>query len=189
MTSFHIYFGCLLVLVAGVMGTLAVRSALQVFRLRNKRLSWRSGTMAGYPFFSTLFMVFSIAFAATMWLNGSQWNFLAATFYVFISVSWFLTSYLSSTRYVTDNGLVKNVNDPSQTIAWHQIRDFVETSEENRLAFTFIYQEMHDEGTLRRLELVIPARNVENFKKLISHKLGRRITCYDDILFTVQDFN
>lgn len=188
MAGLDIYFGCLLIFVASVMGTLAARTAIQVFRLRNKRLSWRAGTLGGFPLFSSIFMAISFVLAAAMWTGSSMWGFVGSIFYLFISASWFITSYFSSKRYVTDNGLVKNVNDPSQTIAWHQIRDFVEQEDDRQMIFTFIYNEQQEEYSFRRLELKIPPRYAQDFKKLISHKLGRRISCYDDISFTVRDF-
>ena len=188
MPGLNIYFAGLLVFVACVMGTLAARTAIQVFRLRNKRLSWRAGTLAGFPLFSSVFMAISFMLAAFMWTGNSLWGFVGSMGYLFISASWFVSSYFSSKRYVTDNGLVKNVNDPSQTIAWHQIRDFVEQEKAGQTLFTFIYNEQQNDYNFRRLELKIPPKHAGAFKKLISHKLGRRISCYNDVSFTVRDF-
>lgn len=188
MPGLNIYLGILLVFIACVMGALATRTAIQVFRLRNKRLSWRAGTLRGFPLFSTVFLGISVVLAAFMWTTGSFWGFVASGIYLFTSVSWFVTSYFSSKRYITDNGVVKNVNDPSQTIAWHQICDFFEQNETGDTLYTFIYNEQEHDYNLRRLELKIPPKHYADFKKLISHKLGRRISCYDDVTFKVRDF-
>lgn len=188
MPGLNIYLGSLLIFVACVMGTLSMRTVVQVFRLRNKRLSWRAGTLKGFPLFSTVFLIIGFVFAAAMWFNGGFWGFIASGFYLFISASWFVASYFSSKRYITDNGIVKNVNDPSQTIAWHQIRDFVEQDEAGKMLYTFIYNEKENEHNMRRLELKIPLKKCDAFKKLISHKLGRRISCYNNTFVQVENF-
>ncbi|HKK44952.1 MAG TPA: hypothetical protein VJ964_05490, partial [Balneolaceae bacterium] len=76
------------------------------------------------------------------------------------------------------------------TVAWHQIRDFVEKDDETKTHYIFIYgaRRSNEPEDLIRLELDVPKRRQESFKKLISHKLGRRIRCYikDDI--NVEEF-
>lgn len=189
MPGLNIYLGSLLFFVACVMGALSMQTVVQVFRLRNKRLSWRAGTLKGFPLFSTVFLMISFVFTTVMWFNGGFWGFIASGFYLFISASWFVTSYFSSKRYITDNGIVKNVNDPSQTIAWHQIRDFVEQDEARERRYTFIYSEKQNEYNMQRLELKIPPKKYNAFKKLISHKLGRRISCYSHTSIQIENFD
>lgn len=190
MPGLNIYFGGLLAILACIMAIVAVTTCLQVFRLRNKRMSWRAGTLKGFPLFSTIFLTISIGLAIATWLQAGFWAFSAAVLYLMIAGSWFTASYFSSKRYITDNGIVKNVNDPAQTIAWYQIQDFFEQELSGEIIYTFIYGEdaqayAHD---LRRLELKIPRKKYKSVKKLIFHKLGRRISCYEGSTVSVENF-
>lgn len=165
---------------------------LNVIRLRNVRLSWKSGKLRGYPLFSTLFLISTILVGAMAMYRGSLEEVIAAVLYGWLGICWFTTSYFASKRFITDNGIVKNVNEPSQTVAWHQIRDFVEKEHENYTDYIFIYgtngaeEKPHD---LIRLELNVPNKEKESFEKLISHKLGRRIRCYIKDEINVQQFD
>jgi hypothetical protein len=190
MPGLYIYFGAFLLLAASVMCGLAASTCVQVFRLRNKRLGWRAGTLKGFPLFSTIFLSISLLLAAATWNYGSRWEIAASAFYLLISVSWFITSYFSSKRYVTDHGMVKNVNDPAQTVAWHQVHDFFVQKSAKFYTYTFIYRE-RSPGRLKRLmrlEIIVPEKKHSAFKKLISHKLGRHISCYDDETIDVNEF-
>lgn len=190
MPGLNIYLGSFLVLAAGVIGALAITTCLNVFRLRNKRMNWRVGTLKGFPLFSTLFLGISSILVGVMWAEGGFWSFVASLLYFFIAASWFISSYFSSKCYVTDNGIVKNVNDPSQTIPWHQMRDFLEREQSGYTVYTFMYSTGigKEIRNLQRLELRIPPKKYESFKKLLSHKLGRRISCYDDSTIGAENF-
>ena len=122
--------------------------------------------------------------------QGVTSGMILAGLYCWLGFCWFTTSYLATKRFITDHGIVKNVNEPSQTVAWHQICDFVETEFDTHAKYIFIYDAGNRDkvDNLLRLELAVPNHKKEYFQKLISHKLGRRIRCYmkDDI--NIQQF-
>lgn len=158
--------------------TLATIAVINVIRLRNVRLSWKDGKLLGYPLFSTIFLFSSLLVGGVAYYSGAVNEMLAAGMYGWLGICWFTTSLLSTKRFITDHGIVKNVNEPSQTIAWHQIRDFVEKEGEKSTTYIFIYTPCTSAKNLIRLELEVPNHKKESFQKLISHKLGRRIRCY-----------
>lgn len=164
---------------------LATVSLVNVIRLRNVRLSWNTGKMGGYPLFSTLFMITVFIAGGIATYRGATEEIVLAGMYSWLGFCWFTASYLVSKRFITDHGIVKNVNEPSQTVAWHQVRDFVETEHKNYTHYIFIYSidKCDKADKFIRLELDVPHSRKESFRKLISHKLGRRIRCYvkDDI--------
>ncbi len=124
--------------------------------------------------------------------RGSLEEVVAAVLYGWLGFCWFTTSFFASKRFITDHGIVKNVNEPSQTVAWHQIRDFVEKVHDNYTKYIFIYSANGAEENPRdliRLELNVPKKEKESFEKLISHKLGRRIRCYINEDINVQQFD
>lgn len=175
-------------LAAAIQATMVVSN---VIRLRNVRMSWKTGKMRGYPLFSTLFLVFSAVAVSFALYQQSGTETVAAGLSAWFGFCWFTTSYLSTKRYITDHGIVKNVNEPAQTVAWHQVRDFVEKEHEDYSHYIFIYAPEGGETSqdLIRLELEVPSSQRSSFQKLISHKLGRRIRCYVDENIDVQAFD
>lgn len=170
---------------------LATATLVNVIRLRNVRLSWKAGKMNGYPLFASLFLMVALLVGALALHREATGELVAAGLYFWLGICWFFTSFFATKRFVTDYGIVKNVNEPSQTVAWHQIRDFVEKQDGSYTHYIFIYsaEEYPQPDSLIRLELKVPTDREESFKKLISHKLGSRIRCYvkDDV--NVQQFN
>lgn len=172
---------------------LASATLLNVIRLRNIRLSWKTGKILGYPLFSTLFLATTLVVGSLAIYRGAMTEMVAAGLYIWLGFSWFTTSFFASKRFVTDHGIVKNVNEPSQTVAWHQIRDFVEKEKGEQIHYIFIYSaDIYDDASeLVRLELEVPCKQQQAFRNLVSHKLGHRIRCYvqDDDTINVEQFN
>ncbi len=165
---------------------LAVYTVANAIRLRNIRISWKSGKMGGYPLFSTLFLGFLLIVAAGVTLYGiDQYNTIISC-YLWMGICWFTSSYFTSKSYITDHGIVKNINDPSQTIAWHQINDYVEKPSSRGSDYVFIYREIGGEEPrkrLIRLELFVPDRSTLKFDKIVSLKIGRLMTPVADTSF------
>lgn len=186
----HIGLWLLLVVAVTVALVQAAVAISNVVRLRNVRMSWKTGKMKGYPLFSTIFLSVTAVMALMATKEHSMAELVAAFSYLVLGFAWFTVSFLTSKRYITDHGIVKNVNEPSQTIAWHQIRDFVEHEEEQGIKFIFIYTDVaaHMLPSVIQLELVVPYEKIYRFRKLISHKLGRRINCYNAKTVKVEEF-
>ncbi|MDR8393102.1 hypothetical protein NC796_18240 [Aliifodinibius sp. S!AR15-10] len=170
---------------------LAAATLLNKIRLRNVRLSWKAGKLNGYPLFATLFLLFSIGLFGLAFYKGSTAHWITFMLYSWMSGGWFVNSYLASKRYITDNAIIKNINDPSQSIQWYQIRDYLEQDEGSYQKYIFLYRE--DETPTKtqfvRLELDVPKKYLENFRKLLAHKLGRQINCYNTASFDLEQFN
>ncbi|WP_069129978.1 hypothetical protein [Rhodohalobacter halophilus] len=172
---------------------LAAYSVANAWRLRNIRLSWKCGKLFGYPLFSTLFLIFGLGVAGYVWSNGMEKYQIILGSYIWMGVSWFTASYFSTKVYVTDHGIVKNVNDPSQTIAWHQIRDYVEKPTEKGSEYIFIYDKSDRNETARkkliRLELLVPDEKCSKFDKLVSLKIGKTMSPVHGTSFDIKAFD
>lgn len=122
----------------------------------------------------------------------SQYNIILGS-YSWMGLSWFLASYFSTKVYVTDHGIVKNVNDPSQTIAWHQIRDYVEKPTEKGSEYIFIYEEngrlKTKNSRLIRLELLVPDEKCSKFDKLVTLKIGKTMSPVTGTSFDIKAFD
>ncbi|MDX1617178.1 MAG: hypothetical protein R3224_00230, partial [Balneolaceae bacterium] len=122
---------------------------------------------------------------------GTTTHWITFMLYFWMGGGWFVNSYLASKRYITDNGIIKNINDPSQSIQWFQIRDYLEQDEGNYQKYIFLYREneMENEPKFVRLELDVPKKHLENFRNLLTHKLGRQINCYNTAGIDLEQFD
>jgi len=178
-TDIHSIFVLVLALFTLASTFLAAYSIANTLRLRNIRMSWKRGKLAGYPVFSTSFLAVSLIMAGIVYMNGLNQYYIISACYIWISISWFTSSYLASLSFISDYGIVKNINDPSQTVAWHQITDLVEKQAKNGSTILFMYQKkLNSEQRLPelvRLELFVPDEKEATFQKILHYKLGNTI--------------
>lgn len=172
-----LFFNGVIVLFTVASTLLAAYSFQNKLRLRNVRLNWRAGKMKGYPLFATVFLALITTLGLVVYLIDDTRNFGYFAAYIWIGGMWFISSYLASKHYITDHGIVKNINEPSQTIPWFQILDFVEKESLEGSEFTFTYSEMDKSLTkgYKQLRLFVPASKRKAFQKLVSLKLKSRI--------------
>ncbi len=157
-----------------MMATVTVSNA---WRLRNPLITWRAGKFYGFPLFSTIFMGFIMYTTVVLMQSGDRALMPMMLCYNWIAVMWWFTSYQLSKRYITDNGIVKNVNDPSQTVSWSAISDYLVHDVNGGRVYIFMYMIM-DTSTghrkMTRLELFVPSSHEPEFSKLLDYKLKRR---------------
>lgn len=149
------------------------------WRLRNPLISWNSGKLFGYPLFATIFLIFTAAVSVAL-IQSERTGILPWMLcYNWIAISWLFSSYQLSKRYITDNGIVKNVNDPAQTVVWGNISDYIEKPAFGGSNFLFLYLIRgyeSGEKQMTRLELFVPDNQLSNFKKILNYKLRHRFT-------------
>lgn len=133
--------------------------------------------MYGFPLFATIFLAFTVTTSVVL-MESEQQSFIPMMLcYNWVAMMWWLTSYQLSKRYITDYGIVKNVNDPSQTVAWSNINDYIESDTPGGSIFIFMYLMPDEESNFKkmiRLELFVPTEQSALFKKLLDYKLRRR---------------
>lgn len=186
----HSFFVLLLALFTLAATFLALYSIGNAIRLRNVRLSWNSGKLWGYPLFSTLFVFSSgIVIAISAVFQVEQYYTIFGC-YAWMGISWWIASHLASKTYITDHGIVKNINDPSQTIAWHQICDYVEKPKSRGSDYLFMYQgsdtRNNSDKSVTRLELFVPDRKAAKFEKIVTLKVGKFLSPVSDIPFDIK---
>lgn len=191
MTSeIHSLFVLLLALFTLGATFLALYSIANAVRLRNVRMSWNTGKLNGYPLFSTLFLLSTVGIITLVFQLQLNQYYTIFGCYAWMGLSWSVSSYLASKSYITDHGIVKNINDPSQTVAWHQICDYVEKPQSKGSEFVFMYQNPsgsdEDGPNLIRLELHVPDRKISKFEKIIALKIGRSMTPVTDTSFDIK---
>lgn len=191
-TDIYSIFVLLLALFTLAATFLAAYTFANTVRLRNIRLSWKSGKLYGYPLFSTLFLLFIAAISViSVQYQLEQYNTILGC-YSWMGFCWFISSYFTSKAYITDHGIVKNINDPSQTIAWHQVDDYVEKPAEKGMEYVFIYRDLSfkelKNKSLIRLELYVPDNKCSKFDKIVSLKIGKTMSPISDISLDIKAF-
>lgn len=173
-TILTIFFQGVVVLFTIASTLLAGYSLQNKLRLRKVRLSWRAGRLKGYPLFATLFLILISALSLTVYLTGDSSRYTTFICYLWIGCMWFISSYLASKHYITDYGIVKNINEPSQTIPWFQILDRVVRERPNGAEYTFWYSELDKSlvDGFKSLTIFVPDSKRESFEKIVSLKLN-----------------
>jgi len=152
-------------------------------------MSWKSGKLWGYPLFSGVFLFSILIMVALVFRYQLEAYYTIFGCYTWMGLSWWVSSFFASKSYITDHGIVKNINDPSQTVAWHQICDYVEKQDHKGSEFVFMYQNGIDFDKIpdvTRLELFVPDRKVSKFEKIISLKIGKSMTPVVDSNFNIK---
>lgn len=170
----------LVILVFFTLGTtmLMMVTVSNALRLRNVEITWKSGKLFGYPLFSTIFLLFSLLLTILVYSQQIVHYSVTLMCYNWTGFSWFISSYLMSKRFVTDHGIVKNINDPSQTVAWSRIMDYVERNNGKERTYVFFYPDFNPGAQSRsiRLELEVPEDKRSLFAGMLQKKLGRRFS-------------
>lgn len=137
--------------------------------------------MRGYPLFATLFLVLIGGLGIVALFLNDVSRFPVFVCYVWIGCMWFISSYLASKHYITDYGIVKNINEPSQTIPWFQILDQVEMKQKGGVEYSFSYSELDKSLTegFKQLKLYVPDSKRKEFEKIVSLKLKNRFEGYE----------
>lgn len=189
-TEIHSFFVLLLALFTLAATFLALYSIGNAIRLRNVRMSWNSGKLGGYPLFSTLFVLSALIIVALSYSYQIEHYYAIFGCYAWMGITWWVSSHLAAKTYITDHGIVKNINDPSQTIAWHQICDYVEKPKSRGSDYLFMYQngdrEDETDRLVTRLDLFVPDRKVPKFEKIVALKVGKFLSPVSDIPFDIK---
>jgi hypothetical protein len=177
METFLAYFFRGVIVLFTVASTLLAGYSLQnKMRLRKVRQSWRAGKLKGYPLFATVFLGLIVLLTSVVFIREATAQYPFMLSYLWIGIMWFISSYIASKYYITDYGIVKNVNEPSQTIPWFQILDYVEHEQTAGTEFLFNYSEM-DKNLVdgyRQLKLFVPQKRYKAVKKIVSLKLASK---------------
>lgn len=171
-----IFFKGVLVIFTIASTLLAGYSLQNKWRLRKVRMSWRAGKLKGYPLFATFFLILISVLSLVVFSRDDASLHPQFMAYMWIGSMWFISSYLASKYYITDYGIVKNINEPSQTIPWFQILDYVEHPKKNGVEYLFNYSEIDKsfvEG-FNQLKLFVPESRYNAVKKIVSLKLENK---------------
>ncbi len=175
MNEFLVHFFSGLLVVFSLASTLMAGYSLSnKFRLRGVRLHWRAGKLMGYPLFATVFLILvGLLSMVSIFILQDTLHYPIFLGYFWMGSMWFISSYLSSKHYITDHGIVKNINDPAQTIPWYHIVDYVEHPSDKGIQYMFSYAQpnSHEQEHFNQLRIDVPHSYTQAFNKIISLKL------------------
>lgn len=164
------------VLVVGfvaVTGALLALTLMHRLRVRSVVLTWRSPRTGARPVWSILFI--GLVLILYVFATNAVPDVPDAVFggYVFGGALWLVSSLLSGSVVVTDFGMVREFGKPGDAVAWMQVEDYFEVADRSGTHFVFIYEA--EDGLHRRLELMVPARHVDRFRRIVRSHVDDRI--------------
>lgn len=154
-----------------IVGLLVTLRVVQFrWRLRNVRLYWYARPLGIVPLFASFFLV--LIFTLKLF-SQEKLPLLTATdlnIYLLMGVCLFVLTRELSLVYVTNNGIVKNVINPNQSIAWFHVVDFAAKLTPQGWNYVFLYKK---DGTKEpaRVDILIPERKKDAFDKLVHQHL------------------
>lgn len=165
-----------------VVGLTIITTLFCVMTIRNLRMkshlimSWKHNKIAGFPLGAgALLIIASVVLVIGMtFRTGAALWMLAA--YGWSTICWFVAGYLTSRYYITDNGIIQDVNDDSRLLEWDRIRDFVKRERKGRyVSFTFFYltNKYNRPAVLKRVEIKVPENQVALFQNILDLKLEK----------------
>lgn len=165
-----------LALLAAFIGVASLSMLLTLIshlRVRRALLSWQQGRWGGIPIGPACFLIAALAGLGYALVQGHPVRPSVLVGYPAGGAFWLVAAYLARTVFVTEYGIIHDVNRISQAVAWSQMADYfvVETERESR--YVFFYRE---EGSSQRcrLEVTVPARHTEVFQQIVYQKLEAR---------------
>jgi hypothetical protein len=170
------YYGMLIFFAFGTL-LLTVFTWFNKRRLRNCIQTWSDPGLDSIPIFPSVFLLLVMTVAGFHAINGVQDYRWLEVIYFSMGLNWVIAYRMMTKRYITDYGIVKNINDPSQTIAWNRINDYLERVKDTHTEFIFFFT-TQDQGNLRtnRIQLKVPHEEYESFRKILTYKVDRQIT-------------
>ena len=146
-------------------------------RLRNCIMTWSDPGFGGIPVFPAVFTILTVSVAGMhFWVGITEYR-VYEIIYMLVGVNWLFSYQMMAKRYITDHGIVKNINDPSQTIAWNRINDYLELPKQGYTEFTFFFTvEVSDTLQSQRLRLKVPDSLYESFRKIVTYKVDRHLS-------------
>ncbi len=149
---------------------LAVVTCTNLMRLRRILMGWAGRRRSSYPVFPALFVLSLILGAAVLIGQDRFEHPVRWAAYGWIGLCWGVTAWFNSRNFITDHGIVKNLNIPAQTVPWTSITDYTEHPETRGTRFVFFYSD----GDLHRLELFVPTAMEPAFRKHLGVKFRHR---------------
>jgi hypothetical protein len=150
---------------------------LNTRRLRNCIQTWQDPGFHGVPFFPAFFLALVVSVSIYHTIAGISVYRVYEMAYLWLGLNWYVAYHLMSKRYITDNGIVKNINDPSQTIAWSRVIDYLELTRDGYTEFTFFFTSSESKGLRsHRIKLKVPNTQYETFRRILTYKVDRHLT-------------
>lgn len=170
LTTLHL---ALQVLFVGVTCWLLIITATNWWRIRPALCSWRRGRLGGLPLAPTLFIVASVVFLFCTRVFDQQVSPFFYTGYLVGGACWFAASWLSATVFVTEQGLLQDVNSEKRLMAWEWVEDYFVVSLRRGRRVVFLY--VDEDGTRHRNEVVVPAAHQARFQHVLKERIDARL--------------
>ncbi|WP_040605690.1 hypothetical protein [Salisaeta longa] len=166
---------------AFVTATSLTLSVAVVRRLRVRRplMTWTCGPVTCIPLGPTLFLLLvGVGVAYQVSQGGAPPRYVVLGYPVG-GLCWWAATWIARTRIVSAYGLIPELSAPERSVAWSQIRDYVQTTRDGRTYYRFFYVDSNDQW--QRLDWFVPASHEAAFAALVQEKLDARFAPTEEL--------
>ncbi len=132
-------------------------------------MSWQVGSWRSIPVWPTIFMGLIIVFLVYAQNTIPPVRLTVFAGYFVGGMAWFVAVAMSSSVIVTEYGIIPEAGRSSDAVGWGQVSDYFEIADGKRVHFAFMYQDFL--GERKRLDLFVPAQEIDRFRGLVRSKL------------------
>ncbi len=166
-----IHYGVLTAFV-GITSVSMLVAVVARLRIRRPLLVWRTGPISRYPIGPSLFLVGVAGGLAYAFIAGRSVPPSVMIGYPAGGVFWFVATWLARSVVVTEYGLVHDLSRLHRAVAWSQIVDYAETTQDDGAHLIFFYRDEDDRQ--HRLDLPVPEACLRDLREIVHEKLDAR---------------
>lgn len=165
----------LLVAFLAVTGLFLALAVVNRRRMHGVLVSVPMGPLFGLPVRPIAFVGVLLCILLAGILAGASISPLLLVGYVVGAALWGLATYLSTSIFVFDFGIVRGLIDRDAYLPWGIVEDyFCHEANRHRVLYVFLYRD--DTGRQRRFEVRVPRLHVVEFSQVVDDILESRFT-------------
>lgn len=165
----------LLITFLGVTGMYLILAVVNRRRLDGVLVAVPRGLVFGVPLAPVVFAGILVAVLAAGLMAGASVSPLVIVGYVIGAVMWGAATYISTSVFVFDYGVVNGLMNRGSYLPWSWVEDyFSHDRDSSRVLYVFLYRD--ERGRQRRFEVLVPRSRVIEFSEFVDDILESRFT-------------
>ena len=167
--------GALLVAFLGVTGLFLALSLVNRRRMYGVLVSVAVGPVFGLPLRPVAFVAVLLGILLAGMAAGTSVSPLLICGYILGAVLWGTATYLSTSVFVFDFGIVRGLIDRNAYLPWSRVEDYF-VHEHNRRSVRYVFLFRDESGRQRRFEVRVPRSHLVEFSEVVDDILEARFT-------------
>ncbi len=165
----------LLIAFLGVTGLFLALSVVNRRRMDGVLVSIPVGGLFGLPVRPVVFLGVLVGILVAGILSDSSVSPLLISGYIFGAILWGAATYLSTSVFVFEFGIVRGLIDRNAYLPWSRVEDyFCHDVNRRRIVYVFLFRD--ETGRQRRFEVLVPRSHLMEFSEVVDDILESRFT-------------